>query len=345
MKYVFCLLSLLVVARSKSGAQTPVFSQYYASGLYLNPALSGLEKDVYMGMNYRSQWSGIGLPFSTFQFSFIQPLTKPGVHVKHMGGFGASFLNDVAGPNKELVTQAISVAGAYNFHLSRYGNNVVAVGVQAGASQQRLNYDALQWSTQYSSSMGFDNTLAGESGTFNTQVWSPTLNAGVMWHYTTRGRMASRSTSAFAGLSVSNLIRTKGFIENTKGISTLLYRLHGGFTSLWKRKYEVSPNYLVQYQNQNFQVNAGAYVSYYLQPPHLHNSKSTKVMVGVWYRLQDSFILSTGFSNTNWNFGFSYDTNVSSMGRSLGNASAYEVSLAYKIVVQKGFRKFSSPLI
>jgi len=326
-------------------AQSPVFSQYYSSGLYLNPALSGLEKDVYMGMNYRSQWSNVGLPFSTFQFSFIQPLTKPGVHVKHMGGFGTSFLNDVAGPNKEFITQAVSVAGSYNFHLSRYGNNVVAVGIQAGASQQRLNYDALQWSSQYSPSMGFNNTLAGEANTFNTQVWSPTLNAGVMWHYTTRGRLASHSKTAFAGLSVSNIIRAKGFVANTRGAQMQLYKLHGGFISLWKRKYEVSPNYLVQYQNQNFQVNVGTYLSYYLQPPHLHNSKSTKVLVGVWYRLQDSFILSSGFSNTNWNFGFSYDTNISSMGRNLGNASAYEVSLAYKIVLQKGFRKFSSPLI
>lgn len=326
-------------------AQAPVFSQYYSSGLYLNPALSGLEKDVYMGMNYRSQWSNVGLPFNTFQFSFIQPLTKPGVHVKHMGGFGTSFLNDVAGPNKEFVTQAISVAGAYNFHLTRYGNNIIAVALQAGASQQRLNYDALRWSTQYSPAVGFDNALMGEAGYLNTQVWSPVFNAGVLWHYTTRGRLSSRSSSAFGGVSVSNMLRSKGFIENTKGAASLLYKLHGGFTSFWKRKYEVSPNYLVQYQNSSFQVNVGTYLSYYIKAPHLHYSKSTKVLVGAWYRLQDAFILSAGFSNTNWNFGLSYDTNISSMGRNLGYASAYEVSLAYKIVVQKGFRKFSSPLI
>src|SRR5688572_10408983 len=104
-------------------AQAPVFSQYYSSGLYLNPALSGLEKDIYLGMNYRSQWSNVNLPFNTFQFSFIHPLTKPGVHIKHLGGLGASFLYDVAGPNREFVTQSVLLSGAYNFHLNHYGNN------------------------------------------------------------------------------------------------------------------------------------------------------------------------------------------------------------------------------
>jgi len=341
---IISVLFLLVTFSPIVNAQSPVFSQYYASGLYLNPALSGLEKDIYMGMNYRSQWSGVGLPFSTFQFTFIKPVVKPGIRVKHLGGWGASFLNDVAGPNKEFKTQSISLSGAYNFHLTRFGNNILSVGLQAGAMQQKVDYDQLEWSTQYSPGMGFDSNLAGESG-LNDQVFSPVLNAGIMWYYTTRGRLSFRSTSVFSGLSASNIIRPNSFVDDAKAVPVILYKFHGGLSTLWKAKYELSPNYLVQYQNQNWQVNMGAYMSYYIHPPHLHDSKSTKVMVGVWYRLQDAFILSTGFSNKNWNFGFSYDTNVSSLGRNFGYASAYELSLAYKIVVNKGFRRFSSPLI
>lgn len=344
LRYIPVIL-IVICSQGRVYAQGPVFSQYYSSSLFLNPALAGLEKDIYIGMNYRSQWSSLGMPFNTFQFSFIKPLVKPGIRVKHLGGIGASFLNDVAGPNREFINQSVMLAGAYNFHLTRYGNNILAVGLQAGAVQQRVNYDALEWSTQYSPGVGFDNTLAGESGTLNMQVFSPVLNAGLMWYYTTRGRMSFRSSSAFAGLSVSNIIRPTGFIEDTKGASIILYKLHGGIASIWKRKYEISPNYLVQYQNQSFQVNVGTYLSYYIDPPHLHKSKNTKVMFGAWYRLQDSFIFSAGFSNSSWNLGFSYDANISSLSRNLGYASAYEVSLAYKIVVNKGFKRFSSPLI
>lgn len=338
------LFVLLTCSMPSLHAQSPVFSQYYASSLYLNPALSGLEKDIYFGMNYRSQWSNLGLPFSTFQFSFIKPLVKPGVHVKHLGGFGVSFLNDVTGANKEFTTQSITVSGAYNFHLTRYGNNILSVGLQAGAMQQRIDYENLEWSTQYSPGVGFDGSLTGESG-FNSRVFSPVLNAGLMWFYTTRGKLSFRSTSIFNGISVSNLIRPNSFAGDASSIPMILYKLHGGVSAVWNRKYELSPNYLIQYQNQSFQINLGTYVGYYVHPPHLHNSKGTKVTVGVWYRLQDAFILSTGFSNTSWNLGFSYDTNVSSMGRNVGYASAYELSLAYKIVVNKGFKRFSSPLI
>lgn len=342
MRFIF-LSTLFALSSAGVYAQSPVFSQYYSSSLFLNPALAGLEKDIYVGMNYRSQWSNLGLPFNTFQFSFIRPLVKPGIRVKHLGGVGASFLNDVAGPNREFVTQSLMLSGAYNFHLTRYGNNILAVGLQAGAMQQSVNYDQMEWSTQYSPGIGFDNALAGES-TLNNQVFNPILNAGIMWYYTTRGRLSFRSSSAFTGLSVSNIITPKGFSDE-KDTPIVLYKLHGGISTLWKKKYELSPNYLIQYQNQNFQVNVGSYFGYYIHPPHLHKSKSTKVMIGVWYRLRDSFIISTGFSNKSWNFGFSYDANVASLGRNLGYASAYEVSLAYKIIVNKGFKRFSSPLI
>jgi hypothetical protein len=47
------LFWFLIISGIVAHAQAPVFSQYYSSGLYLNPALSGLEKDIYLGMNYR----------------------------------------------------------------------------------------------------------------------------------------------------------------------------------------------------------------------------------------------------------------------------------------------------
>lgn len=339
------LMIIVTFPVSRSEAQSPVFSQYYSTSLFLNPAMAGLEKDIYLGINYRSQWSSLGLPFNTFQFSFIKPLVKPGTKPKHYGGFGATFLNDVAGPNDEFKTQNLMISGAYNFHLNRYGNNIISVGLQAGASQQRINATDLQWSSQYSPGMGFDGSLAGETATLDNQIFNPLVNAGVMWFYTSRGRLSFQSISAFNGLSVSNIIRPKSFTNDGSEPSLLLYKMHGGLASLWNRKFEIAPNYLIQYQNRNIQINLGTYLSYYINPPHLHNSKSTKVMFGAWYRLQDAFIVSAGFSNRSWNLGFSYDTNVSSLGRNFGYANAYELSLAYKIVVNKGFKKFSSPLI
>jgi type IX secretion system PorP/SprF family membrane protein len=341
------VIGLMAATQSTVSGQTPVFSQYYSSGLYLNPALAGLEKDTYFGINYRSQWANLSLPFNTFQFSFIQPITKPGTKKKHLGGLGLSFLNDVAGSNKEFVTQGIALTGAHNFHLNRHGNNIVAVAVQAGASQQRINYDGLRWSSQYSSFTGFDQSLPGEANVSNDQVFHPILNAGVMWYYTNKQRNLSfYSTSVYSGLAVSNIIRSNGFYLHSKGDVSLLYKAHGGFSTMWSRKVDVSPNYLVQLQDENFQVNIGLYVGYsVINSKGLFKTGDTKVLLGVWYRLQDAIIISTGLSNATWNLGFSYDSNVFSMSKTFGYGSAFELSLAYKIVNKNGFKRFSSPLI
>lgn len=349
MKYysTIMIFFLWLFIQQQTYCQAPVFSQYYSSGLYLNPALAGLEKDTYLGMNYRSQWANLNIPFNTFQFSFIQPITKPGVRKKHLGGFGLSYLNDVAGANKEFVTQSISIAGAHNFYLNNHGNNVIASAVQVGASQQRINYNGLQWSSQYSSITGYDQSLPGESLLVNYQLWQPVLNAGLMWYYTNKQRTLSHySTSVYNGASISNILRSNSFYVHAKGEMSILYKVHGGFSSTWNRKVDISPNYLIQMQNRNLQVNIGTYLGYSLINPH-PSAKigSTKVLLGGWYRVGDSFILSTGLSNTIWNLGFSYDNNIFALSKTFGYGSAYEFSLAYRILSNNGFKRYSSPLI
>jgi len=348
MKNLFFIVSFIILlSAEKAQSQAPVFSQYYSSALYLNPALAGLEKDTYLGMNYRSQWSNLSLPFTTFQFSFIQPITKPGTKRKHLGGLGISFFNDVAGTNKEFVTKGVSLALAHNLHLNRHGNNIISCAIQVGASQQRINYDALQWSSQYSSFSGFDQSLPGEPGLIDNQLFHPQLNVGAMWYYTNRQRNLSHySASVYNGITVSNLIPTQSYFLNQKASTSMLYKVHGGFTSMWSRKVEFSPNYLVQMQGKSFQVNVGAYVGYsILNQQGINKTGATKVMIGLWYRLQDSFIVSTGLGNDLWNFGFSYDANIFSLSRAFGFGSAYEFSLTRRLQSTNGFKRFSSPLI
>lgn len=338
---------LFVAAMSAADAQNPVFSQYYSSGLYLNPALAGLEKDTYFGMNYRTQWSNLSLPFSTFQFSYIQPITKPGTRKKHWGGLGLSFLNDVAGTNKEFTTNGLAISFAYDLHLNRFGNNVISLALQGGASQQRINYNSMRWSSQYSSFTGYDESLPGETGLVSDNMFHPVFNAGMMWYYTNKQRNLSHySTAIYNGVAVYNLVRSNGFYLNKKADASLLYKVHGGFISTWSRKVDISPNYLIQYQEKSLQVNVGMYAGYTVtNNGPSSRSGNVKVNLGAWYRLQDAIILSGGLSNAIWNVAFSYDSNVFSLSKTFGYGSSFEVSLSYKVLNKHGFKRFSSPLI
>ena len=342
MKKLLYILALNLLASNQIFAQDPVFSQFYTSSLYLNPALAGLEKDVVLGMNYRTQWAGVNLPFRSFQFSAIHPILQQGVKSKHLGGFGATLFSDEAGPNREVVSQGFSVASSYNFHLDRSGNHLIAMALQFGVLQRQINMDALQWSSQYSSVMGYDPSLPGES-LISERVTSPVIHAGAMWRKVIDNRFKP-VRMFYQGVAISNINKPKGFFLNEKDAPSALYKFHGGYLHHFTNGFEISPNYLIQYQ-KSVQFNIGAYAAYSLPAVTSKSITDVKVSLGMWYRIDDSIIVTTGLSTSSWTAGFSYDANSSSLERNFQGANAFEVSFAYKISIMKAVKKFSTPLI
>jgi type IX secretion system PorP/SprF family membrane protein len=342
MRICIFILSVNLLAIGSVSSQDPVFSQFYTSSLYLNPALSGLERDVVLGFNYRSQWAGVNLPFKTFQFSAVHPIIQQGIKTKHLGGFGATLFSDEAGSNREIVSQGFSVASSYNFHLNRNGNHLIATALQFGVIQRIVNMDALQWSSQYSSILGYDKSLPGEN-LISDRVTSPVINAGAIWRLVVDHHFQPMKMY-YQGFSFSNLNRPKGFFLDQREVSAILYKMHGGYLHTFSSGFEISPNYLIQYQ-KGAQINIGGYGAYSLPTVVSKSISDLKVSLGFWYRIEDSIIVTTGINTSLWNVGFSYDANSSSLERSFEGANAFEFSFAYKINIIKEVKKFSTPLL
>src|ERR1035437_9240949 len=80
MKKIYAIL-LFAICTGFTYAQDIHFSQYYASPLTLNPALTGLVNGVFRAsLNYRNQWFNIPTqntiaPYQTYQASFDMPLS------------------------------------------------------------------------------------------------------------------------------------------------------------------------------------------------------------------------------------------------------------------------------
>lgn len=342
MRNLLLISILFFFAMAIARAQDPVFSQFYTNSLYLNPALSGLEKDVVLGMTYRSQWAGVNLPFRTFQLSALHPIIQQGVRSKHLGGFGATLFSDEAGPNREIVSQGFSFASSYNFHFDRSGNHLLAAALQFGLLQRRINMDVLQWSSQYSSMLGFDPSLPGETFV-SERMTTPVINAGLVWRLIIDNRI-DPIKMFYQGLAVSNINRPRGFHVNSKDAVSILYKLHGGYLHTFDNGFEVSPNYLIQHQ-QSTQINIGAYGAYTLSAITPTAVNDIKVSLGFWYRIDDSYITTMGISTPSWNAGLSYDANSSALERNFQGANAFEVSFAYRIRILKPAKSFSTPLL
>jgi type IX secretion system PorP/SprF family membrane protein len=336
------LLIMFIATGFTARCQGPVFSQFYSTSLYLNPALAGVEGDTYLGVNYRSQWSNVNLPFRTFQFSAIHPFAGREFNNRHIGGGGVSFFSDHAGPADEFVTQGMSVAAALNVIPNKNGKHKISVGAQVAYIQIKLNMNALQWSSQYNAALGYDESMAGEnlSGDRNSY---PLVNSGIVWQFSPMIPL-SKFKSFFHGVAVKNINSPHVFFKDDKGMSPE-YTFHGGM--LWRLgdKLESSPSYLIE-RGVYAQTNIGVSFSYYMVPAYgVRSSSDTKLTVGSWYRVGDAFIFTAMASTAIWSIGVSYDTNTTSLGRNFKGANSVEVSLGYRISKQKDLQRFSSPLI
>ncbi len=328
---------LLLISSLLVEAQSPVFSQYYSASLYLNPAHAGVHRELMVSSNYRTQWKSVDLPFKTFQVSCIYPIIRPGARGKHLGGLGISFLNDAAGPNNEFVTQAVHATGAYNFHLDKRGNNMIVVACQGGFFQSTINVSDSRWSQQF-----LDGTTAVLED-FTTRTFYPVLNVGMSWRYD-RSSFTKKAIATFHGLSASNINRPNESVFDAAASVPIQIQLNGGFVFPINQKIEFCPTYLLRSQNKLLQTNTGAFFSYRLLQGR-GNQGDTKITAGGWYRLKDSIILSAGLQTGSFACGFSYDQNVSSFNRYLGNGGAFEISAAYIKARRTNSKRISTPLI
>ena len=326
--------------------QNPHFSQHYAAPLYLNPALAALEKSGYVGLNYRDQWRSLGFPQKTGQLSLVLPVYGRSPERVALGTLGATACNDVLGENGNFRTTgaALSVSRA----LYNRPAHLLAVGIQAGLTQKRLDANGLQWGSQYDPSVGFNPGLAPATAPLADQRVFPVIHAGLLWHYRhSRAEDEDPNWSLFAGFAAGNLNRPdESLLTGEPSHLPVLYKSHGGLHWRVTPRVGISPNWLVMRQRGANQVNAGVYLDYTVTAAHRGKQTPLQMSAGAWYRLGDAFIWSVGTACKNYTLGFSYDVNVSSLRYGTGGRGAYEFSLSYRFA--KGgtkIRRYATPLM
>ena len=345
--YLVCRPTLLTILLAcflvQSNAQDQHFSQYYNAPLYLNPAMTGIEGDIYFGVNYRSQWASLEAPYEAGQFSLIHPLMVRGSQFKHVGGVGLSAFSESAGENGSLKSFGFQLSAAYNLILNRDASQVISFGLQGGILQKSVDFSGLTWGSQYNSFIGFDANITPSLDLGLEKVTYPVINTGVMWMFDPGRRNLYSDFSAFAGFAVSNFNRPNESVLGDDQVSRLpiLYKLHGGVNIGLSELVTLSPTVLYLRQHDNDQYNIGAYFAY--RNPRIR--RQFKFQVGAWYRLKDAMILSAGVLSKNLALGISYDINQSTLRSATGGKGSVEVSIGYRISRGQGLKRFSTPLL
>ena len=327
-----CTLAYLLLPGFCIG-QDAVFSQFYNSTLYLNPALAGIEDDFLFSANHRTQWGVLQFPYVTDQISFIVPYHQS-KHAKpfgHVGGMGLSVYNDVAGEYNSFKTTGVNGNFAYNLPFDKDHLNVITFGLQVGAIQKRIDTSELQWGSQYDPFNGFNSQVSTtEAYQFQNRAFID-IGSGIFWFYNTLPEKNAVVVSMNSGLSVSHMNNpNESLLDYSKNRLPLLYKYHGGIVFRVSRQVTFSTNTLVAYQNEIFQENIGTYFSYRFFPGGESVLAESIFRIGAWYRVNDSVIALTEFETTKFKLGFSYDWNTSSLRYQSRGFGTYEIHMQMK---------------
>ncbi len=101
----------LLLATASLKAQDPLFSQFYAAPLQLNPAFTGSAFAPRLGINYRHQWPGFENAYRTYAAYYEQNLERLN------SGIGFHIEGDNAG-NGIYKTTRFSALYSYQLRLS-----------------------------------------------------------------------------------------------------------------------------------------------------------------------------------------------------------------------------------
>lgn len=313
-KLFVSILFWVAVAVSVFG-QDPIFSQFYAAPLQINPGFVGSAQAPRFGAIYRNQWTGFNSAYRTYAVFYEQSLPR------YRSGIGFNVEGDNAG-NGIYKTNRFAAVFAYRLPVAE--KFAIKLGVEAGVHQTSLNWDLLTFPDQIDPLNGITiNTAELRPDLTNTSRLD--ISAGMMllskrWYF---GGALKHLNTPSEGILLTN--------ENVSRGLPLRYTLHGGTEIVIvpgnKRREGsfFSPNFLFVSQGPYQQLNLGAYVGF------------GSVFGGAWYRHtfgnSDAAIFSLGFREGVLKIGVSYDLTVSRLANTAG--STFELTFGVLLKEKK----------
>ncbi|MDD4847271.1 MAG: PorP/SprF family type IX secretion system membrane protein [Bacteroidales bacterium] len=289
------IIVLFVLSTIESFGQDPIFSQYYANPLYLNPALAGSTLSPRAIVNYRNQWPSLAANFVTYNVSYEH-------YVNDINSTFALLANNDRTAGGAFNATSISLIYTYNLQASR--DLFVNLSVQGSVSNRSLHWEDLYFEDAIHPVYGLNYYSSSEIPPDKTSIWFPDFSFGAVVGY---------KDLLYGGIAIHHLAQPKDGLYNRD--DSKVYRKYtahlganfnlSGKQSSWnsKRSSILSPALLYQQQLNFKTLSAGLYYTY------------NPIMVGAWYRCNianpDAVVLMVGLNFNGFQVGYSYDITLS----------------------------------
>jgi type IX secretion system PorP/SprF family membrane protein len=302
-------------------AQDPRFSQFFASPLTLNPALTGrFDGNMRIAGNYRNQWPTINNAFLTYTASVDFAILQNNLPEIDRWGVGIMALGDQQADGV-LKNTYYAISTAYHKGLDQDGYHQVAVGFQGTFAQKRLNTANLKFEDQLRSD-GFTGITSEIFDPRNLNINYFDLNAGILFSGVTGGNM-----SYYAGASVYHINRPRESFTGADFALQPRYTGHVGAYFPVGNATILHTTGLYQYQAGASEAVIGGALGLVANPNETINP--TTLYVGSWYRFGDAVIPYVGLEFGAFRVGASYDVNTSQLRSVSQSRGGFEISLIY----------------
>jgi type IX secretion system PorP/SprF family membrane protein len=335
MKKILSTLTVCVALASVSNAQDPNFSQFFASPLTLNPALTGKFDGSYrIAGNYRNQWPTIPDAFVTKTISVDFGVLKNRLADIDQLGVGVLAVTDRAGDGV-LVTNYAGLSLAYHKGLDENGFHQIGAGFQATYINKRLDVGKVKFADQLTP-LGFTGITSEIFTNKEINISYVDINAGILYNGSTNGY-----NNFYIGASMYHINRPKESFQGGQYLISPRTTIQaGGKIPIGSyHALHMSANHSMQAKATNTVV--GGAFSYNVNNDDVN---PTNVFIGAWYRFNDAAIPYIGLEFNGLQIGASYDATTSGLKTATNTRGGMEISLIYiKKPVDPNAKKLNCP--
>lgn len=317
--FTTCVCVILLV---QVKAQDPNFSQFFASPLTLNPAMTGkFNGSSRLAINYRNQWPTINTAFRTGTASLDFGIIKDRIPEFDQFGVGIMGMYDVNGAGV-MKNSYISGSIAYHKGLDENGHHSIGAGFSTSYAQRRLDLSKLDFEDELTA-LGFTGVTSeafGGNGQF-LNINYVDVNAGFLYSGAT-----TDYNNFYFGASMYHINRPKVSFQGAEFLLNPRITLHGGGYFPVADGTTVFVSALHQRQAGASETIFGAALGLTVNDDY---DNATEVYFGSWVRLNDAIIPYIGLETGNFRLGVTYDVNTSRLAAASQRRGGMELSLIY----------------
>jgi len=321
---------------SEAFTQDPNFSQFFASPLTLNPALTGKFDGAYrFAANYRNQWPTIPNAYTTYTASFDIGILKNNIPEYDQFGIGILGFSDQAG-DAALKTNAAALSVSYHKALDENGYHQIGAGFQGTFASKRIDVTKVHFEDQLTAT-GWTGATSEIFAGKQVSVSYVDVNAGIFYNGSTNGY-----NNFYFGTSMYHINRPKESFQGDQYfyLSSRVTFQGGGKLPVGQYNYlHFSANHSMQAKAHNTMI-GGAYAL------NLNGDidNPTNLYIGSWFRFNDALIPYIGLEFGEIHIGATYDVNISSLKPGSNTRGGAEISLIYiKKPVDPNAKKLNCP--